>query len=804
MQASFNPYREWLDVADGQPPGNFYALFGLEPFENDATAIAVAVDRLRTRVRGIRPGAHMAEWQSLLDQISAGKSCLLDPAAKAAYDVQLRQSLPQSRPRSVAPSVAPPEFSHSPAVAVPPGFAKPAMMAVPPGAGRMPPTAAPPGVAPSPAIASPPSVDTPPAHATPPGVAQSPTVAMPPGFGQPPTISSPPPDVSRAANLALPPGVAGPSGIANPSPGAAQPHGYGDGNIPIPEPPGMQHFSPPSTDIAAGGPFIPSYPGQMASGPSSAQPGYPPTPPATPQEWPAGYGYPPPQGAPSAQGYAPGQGYPQGPGYSPAQGYPPPQGYPSPQGYPQQGYPPGQGYPAPQGYPSAQGAAPAPGYPVAPGYGQPQGYPPAPGYTPPQGYPPGQPAPQGYPGGYGNVPGQPYLGAGPYPGQGYPAPGYAPVPGYPAGQAWPSPAATPNVSPETAAPDYAMVGEGPALEGPAEGAILAGIRPASLSTIPGQRRKKSAVGAWLPLLALVSIAAIAAYVVIANQKAQQKARDEERENSSLVENRPIVPGPSPKHVPKPATPKPVAPSTPVKPAVGPGPVANANPPAKSPAIAIPGAPEKVRAQLPPPVAQKLEETTEPGSTPSPSVNVDPAKQEELKRALAAARKALVARDLKTARKQVEKAEAAAQTPEEQAEAAGCHTLLNDLTEFWRLMRLRISKIMPLEEFEFGKSRAIVAEVDGASLTIRSEGRNYQYRTPEELPAALLRELVNSGFGGDAATLVIAGAFLAVDPEGNRDAANRYFMKASGQGVEIKDLLDEIRRVQTGDGAAANQ
>ena len=45
MQASFNPYREWLDVADGQPPGNFYALFGLEPFENDATAIAVAVGR---------------------------------------------------------------------------------------------------------------------------------------------------------------------------------------------------------------------------------------------------------------------------------------------------------------------------------------------------------------------------------------------------------------------------------------------------------------------------------------------------------------------------------------------------------------------------------------------------------------------------------------------------------------------------------------------------------------------------------------------------------------------------------------
>ena len=46
--------------------------------------------------------------------------------------------------------------------------------------------------------------------------------------------------------------------------------------------------------------------------------------------------------------------------------------------------------------------------------------------------------------------------------------------------------------------------------------------------------------------------------------------------------------------------------------------------------------------------------------------------------------------------------------------------------------------MPLEEFEFGNSRAILVGVDGDAMTIRSEGRNLAYAAPKKSRRACLR------------------------------------------------------------------
>jgi len=163
VEQAFNPYREWLQIPDGRRPPNYYALFGLKLFESDLEAIAQGADSLQASVRRIRPGEYVVQWQALLDEIAAGKTCLTTPQTKAAYDAQLRRTpsmqggakssgsaveellRPQGTPpwdvadgsgRSLAKPVPPPAGETGPqppapvAVAVPPGSSA---RALPPG-----------------------------------------------------------------------------------------------------------------------------------------------------------------------------------------------------------------------------------------------------------------------------------------------------------------------------------------------------------------------------------------------------------------------------------------------------------------------------------------------------------------------------------------------------------------------------------------------------------------------------------------------------------------------------------------------
>jgi hypothetical protein len=118
---AFDPYREWLGAADGKP-STYYGLFGIELFEGDTGVIAHAADSLRTRIRSIRPGGHLAEWQGLLDEVAAGKSCLLNPDTKISYDAGLRGWAvpPPAAPAAAEPATAGP--AGKPQMALPPGI----------------------------------------------------------------------------------------------------------------------------------------------------------------------------------------------------------------------------------------------------------------------------------------------------------------------------------------------------------------------------------------------------------------------------------------------------------------------------------------------------------------------------------------------------------------------------------------------------------------------------------------------------------------------------------------------------------
>ncbi|MDO4575347.1 MAG: WD40 repeat domain-containing protein [Planctomycetia bacterium] len=108
MAENFNPYREWLGIPESQLPANHYRLLGLEMFESDVGIISRAADKQMVFLRTFQTGKYSAESQKLLNEVSAARICLLNPARKLAYDATLRQTSVQPVPAQQVPVFVPP------------------------------------------------------------------------------------------------------------------------------------------------------------------------------------------------------------------------------------------------------------------------------------------------------------------------------------------------------------------------------------------------------------------------------------------------------------------------------------------------------------------------------------------------------------------------------------------------------------------------------------------------------------------------------------------------------------------------
>ncbi|HRX80081.1 MAG TPA: hypothetical protein P5307_13510 [Pirellulaceae bacterium] len=104
---NFNPYAEWLGLADTLISPNHYELLGIDESVTDAAAIASAADRAMTRVRACKPGANAAAWAQLLDQITDAKKTLTDPAQRDSYNRQRKTPTAQAA-APVNPNLLPP------------------------------------------------------------------------------------------------------------------------------------------------------------------------------------------------------------------------------------------------------------------------------------------------------------------------------------------------------------------------------------------------------------------------------------------------------------------------------------------------------------------------------------------------------------------------------------------------------------------------------------------------------------------------------------------------------------------------
>jgi hypothetical protein len=120
MTEQFDPYHKWLGIPPKDQPPNHYRLLGVEKFETDREVIDGAANRLMAYLQDLSIGESAAPAQRILNQISAVRLVLLNPAKKDAYDRQLQaESVPMARPVSprTPPPMAPPA---APLAATPP------------------------------------------------------------------------------------------------------------------------------------------------------------------------------------------------------------------------------------------------------------------------------------------------------------------------------------------------------------------------------------------------------------------------------------------------------------------------------------------------------------------------------------------------------------------------------------------------------------------------------------------------------------------------------------------------------------
>ena len=106
MAPRFDPYHKLLGIPPRDQPPNYYRLLGIELFEADVEVIEAAAERQMAYLQGIATGPHMAESQSLLNEVARAKVCLLNPERKSKYDNSLRVQSPNRTVRMAVAGVS--------------------------------------------------------------------------------------------------------------------------------------------------------------------------------------------------------------------------------------------------------------------------------------------------------------------------------------------------------------------------------------------------------------------------------------------------------------------------------------------------------------------------------------------------------------------------------------------------------------------------------------------------------------------------------------------------------------------------
>lgn len=111
MTKEFDPYYKWLGIPPRDQPPNHYRLLGIEVFESDRDVIDAAANRVMAYLKDLAAGDEAEYSQSLLNEVSRARICLLNKEKKKSYDKELRADLKSKgvpEPKAAKPAAKPP------------------------------------------------------------------------------------------------------------------------------------------------------------------------------------------------------------------------------------------------------------------------------------------------------------------------------------------------------------------------------------------------------------------------------------------------------------------------------------------------------------------------------------------------------------------------------------------------------------------------------------------------------------------------------------------------------------------------
>jgi hypothetical protein len=157
----------------------------------------------------------------------------------------------------------------------------------------------------------------------------------------------------------------------------------------------------------------------------------------------------------------------------------------------------------------------------------------------------------------------------------------------------------------------------------------------------------------------------------------------------------------------------------------------------------------------------------------------------------AAWQALAKRDVAAAKTAIAAAAGQAADAGQKKEAAQMQILAGSIEQFWRAIDAELKRLQPGDELDLAGSKAAVVESKADSLTLHIEGKN-QKKSRAALPGRWALALAEHRFDNSPANKRLLGAFLAVDPQGDRKRARQLWQQAQrGEPVagELVTLLD---------------
>ena len=142
------------------------------------------------------------------------------------------------------------------------------------------------------------------------------------------------------------------------------------------------------------------------------------------------------------------------------------------------------------------------------------------------------------------------------------------------------------------------------------------------------------------------------------------------------------------------------------------------------------------------------------------------------------RAALVARDVKTAAKQLELAAENAHTTDERQQVTRMRALVQEYVQFLSALRAGIKKLEPAEELPIDDSFVSVVEFGDDKLSVFEEGSRHDY-TLANMPVKIALVVSERAASPEFTKVkLFVGAFLAVEPKGDRARARRLWEAAA--------------------------